>query len=197
MVYKNVSLKITSPDIPDAYLYSLALLKLVATSENSSKSDAIDIKAEVRDPDLTVTSVEVLNADLLYGFNMTVMATVHSANTGVTNVPVSLYVSDVLISNYTIKSIPEDGERNATFDYGISPDEAEELKGQYQKFEVVVNGNQTISESQPYNNALPIPQLIGPPEKEEEFNWRPVIAALVVIIAIIVALVLYQRNKKI
>jgi hypothetical protein len=197
MVYKNVTLKITSPDIPDAYLNSLAQLRLVGTSENSSKSKSIDIKAEVRDPDLTVTAIEVVNADLFLGFNMTVSATVRSANTDARNVPVSLYIDNELLANNTIDYIPEDSERNVTFDYGLLPAEAEALMGNHQKFEVVVNSNQTISESQPYNNALKISQLIGEPETEEEFNWRPVYAALIVIIAMIVALVLYQRSKKI
>jgi hypothetical protein len=196
-VFKNLTLKIHSPDIATAGLYKVAPLEIVATSENNSIKQSLSVRAEVRDPDLTVSNINLKNADLIDGNNVTIQALIKSSGAEARDVPVSLYINDEFFENRTISYISEDGENEALFEWRLTETEAERISGKDQKFDVVVNADQEISESQPYNNVLKIEHRVGLPEEEEEFNWRPVIALIIVAVAVVVGLAFYQRSKKI
>jgi asparagine N-glycosylation enzyme membrane subunit Stt3/protocatechuate 3,4-dioxygenase beta subunit len=194
-VYKNVTLRVVSPDGESGHMIGEKLsLNLFSRSEFGNKSHKIPLEIMLDLPDLKLEGFYFDNIRLSEEDrdNFTVNATVSTQYVLARNVQVSLFIDGTTVANATIAEIPEGGRANVLLSYELAGTD----KGEH-NIQVAVDPNNEIIEKNEHNNDLSEIETIGPLPEEEEFNWRPYIFLTGVIIFLVVFMVYVRWRRKV
>ncbi|UCH89477.1 MAG: hypothetical protein JSV49_02170, partial [Thermoplasmata archaeon] len=192
-VYKNVTMKVTSPDITSGRMIGETLtLNLIAHSDSGNKSIELPLEVVLNMPDLLVKSVEYENLRLNQPdrTNVTFNATVKCELASAKNVKVSLFIDGKSVDNFTIARMNQGDEVRVKLAY----ETASANKGEH-TIQVIIDPENVIEERNEFNNEILSVETIGPVEEEEEFNWRPYafLSGLILFLAIVMV---YWRWKR-
>ena len=152
-----------------------------------------------RYPDIIIKNLKILNTDLKSGENITVQASVKNEDCYVNYVNFSLYINGILIENKTLDRLEEDSQTTVSFSWNPEAGNVTGLrkKGDDLIFRVEVNGDRYIAETDYENNVGSVEKFIGVVPEEEEFNWRPLVFSLALLIVFIGIYIVYRWRKKI
>jgi asparagine N-glycosylation enzyme membrane subunit Stt3 len=199
---KNLTIQVRSPDILNSTMNDQLNLLINAWSGNRPEleyTEQIDIS--IRQPDIIIKNIKFKNEDLKEGTNVTVQAVIENHYRFIESVNLSLYINDVLVENITINNLeeyhPGDPKRTVDFYWQVARYNLTDNRGRSFKFKIIANGDEAIIESNFENNRFIIRQLIGEKPEPEEFNWRPIIAVLSLLIIFVAIYAIYRWRKRI
>jgi asparagine N-glycosylation enzyme membrane subunit Stt3 len=195
---KTVTIRIKSPEITNASVGELSEILVNMWSENKPEIEYTqEIDVEIRYPDIVVKNIKFKNADLKEGTNVTIQAITDLKYTHVAEVNVSLYVNEVWVENKTVTDLNEDSEHIIEFFWQVETYNLTDERGKEFDFKITVNDDETIIENSYDNNKLLVSDiLIGELPSEEEFNWRPIIALISLLIVFLVIYGIYRWRRK-
>lgn len=192
-VYKNLTMSITAPPSDSGLpIGEKLMLNLVASSENGKDTKSLPLDIVLRIPDLKVLDYTIENLKLTEANrkNITINATVTSTLASTRNVMVGLFIDGVSVDNVTLSRIPENKRVNVILSY----EEASSNRGEH-NIQVVIDPEDTIEETNNFNNDLPRFVTIGIPETPPEFNYRPY-AFLISVVLFFVIFIAYRRWRR-
>ena len=196
-IYKNVTIKVMSPAFENASLNEKIDFRVGVWSANRPDIENSQIiTVTLRNPDLILKDIRVLNTDLKENTNITIRANVQNKHCYTENVNFSLFVNNVLIKNKTMDRLEEDIVEQIEFNWDPTESNFTASEGQYFTFQIVVNGDNSIEEIDYDNNAIGIRKFVGERPEEEEFNWRPIYALISLLIIFIAIYAVYRWRKK-
>jgi hypothetical protein len=193
--YKNLTLEITAPNATTGVIGDALALTVSASSQGSGESrSTAEIITTLLRPDLYVQKLAIYNSDLREGDMVIVNATIHSAGVRAREVLVQLFIDGAFIENKTISSIAEDGSAVVSYSWNAT---AAKAAGAEHSFEIIIDPEDAVNESDERNNAFIRSVYIGIKRPPEPYNWRPVIFVVSIIIICVVLLVIWKRKRKV
>jgi asparagine N-glycosylation enzyme membrane subunit Stt3 len=197
-VYKNLTIQVVSPMEINASLDEGITFIVGGWSKNKPSLEYNkEMSVTIRNPELSLEKLKILNADLTDGNNVTIRTTVKNTNCYVENVNFTLYINDVLMENRTVNRIEEDTVTNVDFSWNPIGRNFTGKKGANFRFKVVINSDFSITEEDYDNNLASERKFIGVKPEVEEYNWRPLLAMLTLLIVFLVIYAVYRWRKKI
>ncbi|WP_455393279.1 cbb3-type cytochrome c oxidase N-terminal domain-containing protein, partial [[Eubacterium] cellulosolvens] len=198
-IYKNLTIQVKSPTAENGSYDEKVTFLVGAWSENDMDIEYTkEISVTIRKPDVTIQNLKILNTDLKTGDNITIQATVKNDYCYSDNVNFSLEIDGVIIENKTVGRLEEDSTNIVEFIW--VPEETNvsiDKKGREFRFRVEANGDHTVVEADYDNNAVSVRKFVGKAPEEEEFNWRPLMAMLSLLIVFLGIYAVYRWRKKI
>jgi hypothetical protein len=101
------------------------------------------------------------------------------------------------MENRTVNRIEEDTVTNVDFSWNPIGRNFTGKKGANFRFKVVINSDFSITEEDYDNNLASERKFIGVKPEVEEYNWRPLLAMLTLLIVFLVIYAVYRWRKKI
>ena len=197
-LFNNVTLQVTSPTPMNASEDENVQILARVWSKNRPKLEfTTSINVSIRKPDLIIHDINILNTDLAEGNNITVDVKIENKYCYIENANLSLYINNVLVENKTIARFGEDTIESIQFYWLTEQYNLTDGNGRDFKFRVVANGDGQLDELSYENNAKSVREFIGEPEVEEEFNWRPILAMLSLLVIFIIIYAIYRWRRKI
>ncbi len=194
----NLTIQVKTPEKPEFAIDKEVKVLVKAWSGNKPDIEHTQqIDVSIRNPDIIIKNIKFENANLKEGTNVTIKATLQNKAKLVERVNVSLYISDVLIENKTVKDFDEDSTKNVEFFWKVAKYNLTDGRGRTFKFKVVVNGDKSVDETDFDNNQISVRKLIGEEPKPEEINIRPYLALLSLLIILIIIYAIYRWRKRI
>ncbi len=186
-VYKNVSFKITAPNLTkSSATFNIGVAGL------GIKEKIITVNAVIATPDISIADISFANLDMAdEDKNVTMYVTIHCDQADVGKFDFNVYLDDEKVDELSdnIEGILQDDDHKLVFDWNLS-----DKLGKH-KLEIKVDEDDQIRERDDItNNNREITIHVGPDESEG-FNWRIVIAIFVVVILIIVAMVVWKKKQ--
>ena len=184
-IFKNVTLKVTSPNVTkDSASFEIGV-------EGLGVNKTILLTATITKPDIFVKDVEFRNLDLSdKDANITMIVTLHSSYADARMFDLAFKLDGEVIMEFgtTISLVDQDTDHKLNFEWNLSGD-----RGKH-KLEIIVDEDDVIPEISEYNNVLTESIYVGQ-KKDDDFNWRIVIAIGVVTVILIVSLVVWKKKQ--
>ena len=195
---QQITVQVQSPSEETTALNEKAQILVRAWSkERPDIEQTQQVDFTIRQPDVMVKDLQILNADLKDGTLVTIKVDVENKHCYAEDVNLSLYINDVEVENRTLDLLNEDSMEIVEFSWDVQKYNLTNESGQFFKIKVVANEDESFDEVSFGNNRISTRELIGELPTPEEFNWRPTLALLTLLIIFIVIYVIYRWRKKI
>ena len=186
-IYKNLSFEIVSPNLTKS-----AAVFEIGVESNWITDQTLVVNAMISKPDISIKDVAFRNLDLSdEDANVTMLVTLHGAFSDVGKFNFSVYLDDEKIDELSenIESIPQGEDYELVFDWNLS-----DMKGKH-KVDIYIDEENKIAEKDDItNNHETISIRVGPKDSNA-FNWRIVIAILVVVALVVASYVIWKKKQ--